>query len=380
MSNTIIQFGQILFVARPVDQYVDITTLCSSAEQHKPLKKRRNVNDWSDLVGTEKFIKIFTDDILGDINRVENTLFRDRLIQSLEGCHLIDDKPIDGITTVLVGKKYPIQIVRSRVKDITITRVGPVRGGGFTWVHPRIAINFAEWISVEFSLQVAKWVERIMFDAIATFKDREIAAERQEHALVKHKNEQLVIANRELAVKEGQLVIVNRELVAIKRENEQLVVLERELALIKQENERFILAGQQMDLIKRENEKLQRRVREILSELPHKVESELKQHVFLICAEKDKVYHLHHCQKVSFRPGKYDMNNIVFIRKNVPCGTKVVDVIRAKLNGGRTKVWYSEIKIAWTEGEPDRPPQPMMFEDELKTIVKQYVDNNLVGY
>ena len=38
------------------------------------------------------------------------------------------------------------------------------KGGGdknkhFTWVHPIIATNIAQWISVEFSVHVAKWIE-----------------------------------------------------------------------------------------------------------------------------------------------------------------------------------------------------------------------------
>jgi len=50
----------------------------------------------------------------------------------------------------------------SKRSKALITVRGGVGGGGSTWAHPDIAIQFAQWCSPAFALQVSKWVREWM--------------------------------------------------------------------------------------------------------------------------------------------------------------------------------------------------------------------------
>ena len=51
--------------------------------------------------------------------------------------------------------------LRNRPKAL-VTLKGGSRGGGGTWAHPDIAIQFAQWCSPAFALQVSRWVREWM--------------------------------------------------------------------------------------------------------------------------------------------------------------------------------------------------------------------------
>lgn len=51
--------------------------------------------------------------------------------------------------------------LRNRPKAL-VTLKGGARGGGGTWAHPDIAIQFAQWCSPAFALQVSRWVREWM--------------------------------------------------------------------------------------------------------------------------------------------------------------------------------------------------------------------------
>ena len=72
-------------------------------------------------------------------------------------------------TTLLLREFENQQIAPSDLREqskpalITITSgVKGKRGGGGTWAHPDIAIQFAQWCNPAFALQVSKWVREWM--------------------------------------------------------------------------------------------------------------------------------------------------------------------------------------------------------------------------
>ena len=42
------------------------------------------------------------------------------------------------------------------------SRKGGIGGGGGSWIHPKLAVAFATWLSVEFEFQVSEWVQEWM--------------------------------------------------------------------------------------------------------------------------------------------------------------------------------------------------------------------------
>lgn len=48
------------------------------------------------------------------------------------------------------------------IVELVQSRPGRPDNGGGTWVHPKVAINLAQWLSPDFSVQVTEWVFEIL--------------------------------------------------------------------------------------------------------------------------------------------------------------------------------------------------------------------------
>lgn len=91
-----------------------------------------------------------------DMAKVKNKKVNDyfRLDQTKEFIKALEKK-VDGIS-------------RLPIIDTITKGANEFRG---TWIHPKLAIHFAMWISPEFSVEVTDWVERFMRGDITLVKD-----------------------------------------------------------------------------------------------------------------------------------------------------------------------------------------------------------------
>ncbi|MEO0373396.1 MAG: KilA-N domain-containing protein [Cyanobacteria bacterium P01_A01_bin.17] len=80
-------------------------------------------------------------------------------------------------------QEFDSQIASSDLREqspalalITMTSgVKGQRGGGGTWAHPDIAIQFAQWCSPAFALQVSRWVRDVLEDRIALLESKSLS-------------------------------------------------------------------------------------------------------------------------------------------------------------------------------------------------------------
>ena len=56
--------------------------------------------------------------------------------------------------------------------DLIESRKGGKGGGGGSWIHPDLAVPFATWLSVEFELQVSRWVQEWMATGVNPVKSQ----------------------------------------------------------------------------------------------------------------------------------------------------------------------------------------------------------------
>lgn len=339
----------------------------------------RNVEEWGRLPGTRVMIANFAERMVANIDLIENRSFRDTLAPTLERENLPPHVPLDGPGITLGNRMYSIPVLKRAMERCSMCYVDGAFG---VFAHPSLAIEFAESISPEFASVVKILASDMVSKGVIAAQRAEKEKVEEQLAIVKHKlqiterqvitareetvkaEEETAIANHKLQLEKEQLVIANRQtdvvktqLFLLQRENEQLAVLRRDKAKV---DEEFKLVTAERDAA--------------LKLVPHQVTEELRQHVILVCHDENVHYSIHHGH-MAYLKQEFGTMKWVAICEDVPCGTKVVNVMRDQLDRMKCSMVYSKIMIHRSKLGTRRNLRfvPRIVEQELIDILKGIV-------
>lgn len=145
LVKTITNFNQLVLkdktnndyqvVCRESDGYIDVTNLCKAGG--------RLYKNWIRLDKTKEFLAIVKEDIESEYQNPAAVVEEKSEYQNERSAQKIPD------------------LLTNEIELIKVERTGPNEGRG-TWVHPRVAINIAQWICPKFDVQVSKWVHQLL--------------------------------------------------------------------------------------------------------------------------------------------------------------------------------------------------------------------------
>lgn len=69
-----------------------------------------------------------------------------------------------------------------RFSDIKLVKTSKVRGSAGTWLHPKLAVIFARWLSDEFAVQCDLYIDSILFGYLTAYDEYQNACNRLEAA------------------------------------------------------------------------------------------------------------------------------------------------------------------------------------------------------
>ena len=368
------QLGDITLVIKNSDDYVNVTLLCESGG--------KLYRHWADNKNSHNFINVFANRTLEQLNHIQNTKFRQTLLQSLASKPPKTSNSNDDDTTYieetinLAGKEYPVTTVLQRIIDISIQREVCARNLTF-WAHPKIAICIAQWISPDFAYKVSEWVHDLYLNGVVTLQQTA-----------------LITAGRELTIMNQQLISLRQEIENMKANQEALVLANQKLDEYQKKAEKYIdyseslekdleeaIVGQgvleeQLDKSNKKKEELEEKLEDALSRIPHRVAPEKIHHILVMCMDQDWHYEVKHAQaENAIRDDKYPREKIVKMIENVPCGTKVMNALRKILNGPHSTMKNSGI---WIKPSLQNKDVPSMSQDFLVKIIMQVIAENNV--
>jgi hypothetical protein len=139
------------------------------------------------------------------------------------------------------GKKLFLEKLSSTLGIPRVQLVQSVEGNRAdrgTWIHPKVAINFAEWISHDFAIKVTDWVDRIIT------KDLTLAKEIIDgHGPVKNEEEKELVSNMEAklhSLKEEYEEKLREQQGIIKKKDVEIFDLREQVALMRKNQEEMI--------------------------------------------------------------------------------------------------------------------------------------------
>lgn len=107
---------------------------------------------------------------------------------------------------------------KSRISDnqLVITKRGSLENGGGTWLHEDIALDFAQWLSIEFRLWCNDKIKELLNQGVATISnDDEIIAQAmsvlQKRLEANQKQVQMLEGRNEILQQENQVLIPKAE-------------------------------------------------------------------------------------------------------------------------------------------------------------------------
>lgn len=384
------QLGDITLVVKNTDDYVNVTLLCQTGG--------KVYRHWAENKNSRDFINVFAKRMLEQLHHIQNTKFRQTLLQSLssnppETSNSKDDTTYIEETIHLAGKEYTTAAVLQRIIDISIYR--EIYAKNLTvWAHPKIAICIAQWISPDFAYKVSEWVHDLYLNGVVTLQEQTISS--QETALV--------TAGKELAIMNQQLLSLQQEMENMKANQEALVLATQEMVPLREKLDQYqkridrymnyseglekdleqAIAGQgvleeQLDKSNKKKEELEEKLEDALSRIPHRVDPEKIHHILIMCVEQDWHYEVKHAQaENAMRDDKYPRDKIVMMIENVPCGTKVMNALRKMFNGPYSTMKNSGI---WIKPSLTNKNVPSMSQDLLvKVVMKVVSENNVPAY
>lgn len=71
----------------------------------------------------------------------------------------------------VVGGKSGFRPQLNLCNDLVDVRRGSPKQGGGTWLHPKLAVVFARWISVSFAVQCDMYIESILFGDMTVYEN-----------------------------------------------------------------------------------------------------------------------------------------------------------------------------------------------------------------
>jgi len=69
-----------------------------------------------------------------------------------------------------------------RKSDIKLVKASKVRGAAGTWLHPKLAVVFARWLSDDFAIQCDLYIDAILFGDMTAYDQYRNACDRLEAA------------------------------------------------------------------------------------------------------------------------------------------------------------------------------------------------------
>jgi hypothetical protein len=115
-------------ICRESDGYIDVTNLCKAGG--------KKFSHWNSLDKTKQFLKILEEHI--------NSEYQNKTSAGIPALVLTDQ-------TLLENNKVEL-----------ILHENGGNGERHVWVHPKVAINIAQWISPKFDVQVTIWVHQLL--------------------------------------------------------------------------------------------------------------------------------------------------------------------------------------------------------------------------